>query len=54
MQAGDFMQLDWTLFTSTFGLIALAELPDKTAFATLLLAADNPPLAVFVARPERS
>jgi putative Ca2+/H+ antiporter (TMEM165/GDT1 family) len=29
---------DWKLFLSTFVLIFFAELPDKTAFATLLLA----------------
>lgn len=42
----------WTfepaLFASTFGLIFMAELPDKTAFATLLLAVRRRPLPVFV------
>lgn len=40
--------LDYRLFATTFGLIFIAELPDKTAFATLLLAARNNPVAVFV------
>lgn len=39
--------IDWTLFFSTYGLIFLAELPDKTAFACLLLGAKNHPMAVF-------
>ena len=39
---------DPKLFASTFGLIFVAELPDKTAFATLLLATRNRPLAIFV------
>ena len=42
----------WTfepaLFASVFVLIFLAELPDKTAFATALLAARRRPLAVFL------
>lgn len=42
----------WTfepaLFASTFALIFLAELPDKTAFATILLAVRRRPLPVFV------
>lgn len=42
----------WTfepaLFASVFVLIFLAELPDKTAFAALLLAVRRRPLAVFV------
>jgi putative Ca2+/H+ antiporter (TMEM165/GDT1 family) len=37
-----------TLFLSTFGLIFLAELPDKTAIATLILATRNNPWAVFI------
>lgn len=41
----------WTfepaLFASTFGLIFAAELPDKTAFATVLLAVRRRPLPVF-------
>ncbi len=40
--------MDWKLFASTFGLIFLAELPDKTAFATLLMASRGNPLAVFI------
>lgn len=35
------------LFASVFALIFLAELPDKTAFATLLLAVRRRPLPVF-------
>jgi putative Ca2+/H+ antiporter (TMEM165/GDT1 family) len=42
----------WTfepaLFASVFVLILLAELPDKTAFATALLATRRRPLAVFL------
>ena len=42
----------WTfepaLFASVFVLIFLAELPDKTFFATVLLAARRRPLAVFL------
>ncbi|MFI5360349.1 MAG: TMEM165/GDT1 family protein [Elusimicrobiota bacterium] len=42
----------WTfepaLFASVFVLIFLAELPDKTALAALLLASRRPPLAVFL------
>ena len=42
----------WTfepaLFASTFVLIFLAELPDKTVFATMLLASRRRPLAVFL------
>ena len=45
-------QTIWTfdpaLFASVFVLIFLAELPDKTALATVLLAARRKPLAVFV------
>ncbi len=39
--------MNWTLFASTFGLIFLAELPDKTAMATLLLAARHRAGPVF-------
>ena len=39
---------DPALFASVFVLIFLAELPDKTAFAALLLAVRRRPLAVFV------
>jgi putative Ca2+/H+ antiporter (TMEM165/GDT1 family) len=42
----------WTfepaLFASVFALIFMAELPDKTAFATVLLAVRRRPLPVFV------
>jgi Ca2+/H+ antiporter, TMEM165/GDT1 family len=38
---------DWTLFLSTFGLIFLAELPDKTAVAMLILAAQRHPWGVW-------
>jgi putative Ca2+/H+ antiporter (TMEM165/GDT1 family) len=37
----------WQLFASTFALIFISELPDKTAFATVLLASRTQPLAVF-------
>ncbi len=36
------------LFISTFFLMLLAELPDKTALATLLMATREKPLAIFV------
>ena len=39
--------MDWKLFGSTFALIFVSELPDKTAFASLLLATRNRPLPVF-------
>jgi putative Ca2+/H+ antiporter (TMEM165/GDT1 family) len=39
--------MNWKLFASTFGLIFISELPDKTAFAALLLATRNRPLPVF-------
>jgi putative Ca2+/H+ antiporter (TMEM165/GDT1 family) len=40
--------LDLNLFASTFLLIFLAELPDKTALATILMATRSNPLAVFL------
>jgi Ca2+/H+ antiporter, TMEM165/GDT1 family len=40
--------LNWPLFVSIFSLIFIAELPDKTAFATLILASKGKPLPVFV------
>jgi putative Ca2+/H+ antiporter (TMEM165/GDT1 family) len=40
--------VQWQLFGTTFALIFISELPDKTAFATLLLAAQGNPLAVFL------
>lgn len=42
------MLINWELFISTFGLIFVAELPDKTAFAALFLATCHNPLAVFI------
>jgi len=39
---------DFPLFRSTFALIFIAELPDKTALATLLLATRGTPWAVFI------
>ena len=42
------LQIDWKLFVSTFVLIFVAELPDKTAFATLMLAMRKGPLAIFI------
>jgi Ca2+/H+ antiporter, TMEM165/GDT1 family len=40
--------MDWKLFASTFTLIFISELPDKTAFATFLMATRNRPFPVFV------
>jgi putative Ca2+/H+ antiporter (TMEM165/GDT1 family) len=40
--------LSWPLFLMTFTLVAVAELPDKTAFAALLLSTSFDPRAVFV------
>jgi putative Ca2+/H+ antiporter (TMEM165/GDT1 family) len=40
--------MNWPLFFSTFSLIFIAELPDKTAFATLLMATRGKPLAIFL------
>jgi putative Ca2+/H+ antiporter (TMEM165/GDT1 family) len=39
--------MNWRLFLSSFSLIFLAELPDKTAFATLFMATRGSPLALF-------
>lgn len=41
------MTPDLQLFISIFAVIFLAELPDKTAFATLLMATRGKPLAIF-------
>jgi Ca2+/H+ antiporter, TMEM165/GDT1 family len=40
--------MNYPLFISTFALIFVAELPDKTAFATLILATRNNPWAIFI------
>lgn len=40
--------MNWPLFFSIYSVIFLAELPDKTAFATLLMAAKGAPRAVFL------
>jgi putative Ca2+/H+ antiporter (TMEM165/GDT1 family) len=40
--------VSWQLFFSVYTLIFVAELPDKTAFATLLMATRGRPLAIFV------
>jgi putative Ca2+/H+ antiporter (TMEM165/GDT1 family) len=42
------IRFDPALFASTFALIFVAELPDKTAFAALLLATRKNPFAVFL------
>jgi putative Ca2+/H+ antiporter (TMEM165/GDT1 family) len=40
--------IDAGLFASTFAVIFLAELPDKTSMATLILATGRHPFAVFI------
>ena len=47
------MVISPTLFVTLFGVIFLAELPDKTALAALLLAARHRPLPVFVGAGSR-
>ena len=39
---------DTKLFTSTFALIFIAELPDKTVIATLLMATNRSPIPLFI------
>jgi Ca2+/H+ antiporter, TMEM165/GDT1 family len=43
-----YIMINWSLFFSVFTLIFLAELPDKTAFATLMLATRSKPAPVFL------
>ena len=40
--------MNWKLFFSTYVLIFVAELPDKTAMATLVMAAQGPALPIFI------
>jgi putative Ca2+/H+ antiporter (TMEM165/GDT1 family) len=40
--------MNWSVFAAVFPLILLGELPDKTMFATLVLASRGRPLAVWV------
>ena len=40
--------MNWKLFTSTFTLIFVAELPDKTAMATLVMATRDKPWPLFI------
>jgi putative Ca2+/H+ antiporter (TMEM165/GDT1 family) len=39
---------DWTIFTTAFGVIFLAELPDKTALTAMVLATRYRPWPVFL------
>jgi len=45
---GMMVPMDWTLFASTYALIFVAELPDKTVFLTLLMATRHNPYGVFL------
>lgn len=40
--------MDWKLTATVFSVIFIAELPDKSAFAILLMASQHNPLGVFV------
>ena len=40
--------VDWQLFATVFGVIFVAELPDKTAVAALVLATRHKPMPVFL------
>ena len=40
--------MDWHLFSSTFVLIFLAEIPDKTALAIIMMATRGKPFAIFL------
>ncbi len=43
------MDIDWRILASTFGLIFLAELGDKTQLAAIAMTAESKsPLAVFI------
>ena len=42
------MEMDWPLFFSTYSLVFLAEFPDKTALATLMMATRNRAWPVFL------
>jgi len=39
--------MNWPLFASIFTVIFLAEFPDKTSFATMMMASRGRPLAIF-------
>ena len=48
IESANLTSMDIQLFFSTFALIFVSELPDKTAFATLLMAAKGKPLPIFI------
>lgn len=48
MSLSSFLTLDRRLFGSTFALVAVAEIPDKTAFAAAMLGVGRRPVAAFV------